>query len=138
MLGFTVAASRGRDDVIAATQKLAERLHIKKLKYAWLTPRLKKTQHELPAGPHTIEMWEVNESSQFGAAPKLEGELAGTFLLVVVTVEGQGVFVGTAFVTKPDGDEHAGAVMESLQTFRAEGAQASETAGKEAQGEPDK
>jgi hypothetical protein len=138
MLGFTVAASGARDDVILATKQLAERLHIRKVKYAWLTPRLKKTQHELPAGSHTIEMWEVNDSSQFGAAPKLEGELAGTFLLAVVTVEDQGVFVGTAFVTKPDGDEHAGAVMESLQTFRAEGAQSTGNSEKEAQGDPAK
>lgn len=128
MLAFTLAASRKVDDVVEASKKLAERLHIRNVKYAWLTPRLKKTQHELEAGPHTVELWEVNKSSQFGAAPKLEGELAGTYLLVVATVEGQGVFVGTAFVTKPDGDEHAGAVMESLQTFRSAGVESAEKA----------
>lgn len=135
MLAFTVAASDSKNDLIAASKRLSARLHIKSVKYAWLTPRLKKAQLELEAGPHEIALWEVNKSSQFGASPKLEGELAGTFLLVAANVEGHGVFVGTAFVTKPGGDEHAAAVMESLKTFRVEGAS---TAKKENQGEPDK
>jgi hypothetical protein len=123
MLAFALVASTSKDDILETTKKLTTRLRIKNLKYAWLTPRIDQAQHELSAGPYAVELWEVNKSSQYGAAPKLEGELPGTLLLVVVTVDGQGTFVGTAFVTTPQGDEHAGAVMESLQTFRGRGAE---------------
>ena len=134
MLAFAVAASAERKDVLDATKRLAERLHIANVKYAWLDNRLENVQHRLEAGPHAVALWEVNKSSQYGAEPQLEGQVGGTLLLSVITVEGQGTFVGTAFVTKPGGDHHAATVMESVGTFRVEGAENGEH---EAKGGPD-
>jgi hypothetical protein len=120
MLAFGRSESDKSADVLNAAKRLAERLDITNVKYAWLRSRLKEPQHELEAGTLTIRLWEVNQTSQWGATPKLGDNLGGTFLLSVVPGE-ESAYVGTAFVTKPTGDAHAAQVMKSVQTFRIEG-----------------
>lgn len=115
-MAFAAANSDKPKDVAHTLDALLGRLHVTKVKTKKLEKRLKKPQSTVGAGDVQVRLWEVDKDKQ-GEPPELDGK-KGALLVIVFVPAADRAFVGASFVVKPEAEDRAGAILESVKSLR--------------------
>jgi hypothetical protein len=104
-------------DIAPAVEALVTERGVKGLKVDKLKRRLKKPQQALPAGPGTVDLWEVDKSQQ-GEELSLLDKGNGTLLVLVGKPAPERTLLGIGFVVEAAAETEAPKIMQSVQTLR--------------------
>jgi hypothetical protein len=115
-IAIAPAAGTKRDEIAPVLEALFTRLEVTKVKLKPLKRRLDAPDSVSPVEGSEVRLWEVDKRRQDGQNPQMKGK-PGALLVVVATFTEQPL-VGAAFVTKPEGEAQAAAVMEAVQSLR--------------------
>ena len=104
-------------DIAPAIEATITQRGVTGLKADKLKKRLKKPQTSLPAGEGTVDLWEVDKSTQ-GAPLQLGDKGNGTLLVLVGKPSPDHTLIGIGFVVEASAETEAPKIMQAVQTLR--------------------
>ncbi len=104
-------------DIAPAVEAMITERGVTGLKPEKLKRRLKKPQQSLPAGEGSVDLWEVDKSSQ-GSSLALGDKGNGTLLVLVGRPAPEHTLIGIGFVVEASAEAEAPKIMQAVQTLR--------------------